>query len=336
VTQFRRYDHLERLGHVETRHIEEGRVYVFPKLDGTNASVWLDESGRLQCGSRNRVLSIENDNAGFCAWANSDDPKAVALRAWLGTNTGVVVYGEWLVPHTVKTYRADVWKRLWIFDVWDRSAGRYVNFDLYAPSMVADGLDVIEPLCVIANPSVNQLIAQAETNSYLVQDGAGVGEGIVLKRYDWSNDYGRQPWAKLVRNEFKEQNRRAFGTTEKQGEFQVEVAIADEFCTATLVGKTRAKVVTAVASHHGIDLTAPNAQQLVEASFRHNVIPQLLGRVWNDLITEDLWAAIKKHRNPVIDFSKLHRLVTSKTKSLAGDLFGVATVDAAKAEAVTS
>lgn len=324
MTSFRRYDHLVRLGHAESAGIADGRVYVFPKLDGTNASVWLDETGRLQCGSRNRVLSIESDNAGFCAWANSDDPKAVALRAWLTAR--YVVYGEWLVPHTVKTYRAEAWKRLWVFDVWDRVAERYVAFDDYCDSMRKACIDLIEPLCIITNPSINQLIAQAETNSYLVQDGAGVGEGIVLKNYDWTHD-GKQPWAKIVRNEFKEKAQRAFGTTEKQGEFQVEVAIADEFCTATLVGKTRAKVVTAVASHHGIDMTAPNAQQLVEASFRHNVIPQLLGRVWNDLIAEEMWEILKKHKNPTIDFGRLQSLVIRRIKVLAQDLFGTATVD---------
>ena len=320
MTQFRRYEHLERLGHVETRDIEIGRVHLFPKLDGTNGSVWYDESGKLQCASRNRVLSADADNQGFHAWLHSDDVRACALRS--AVPVGSVVYGEWLVPHTIKTYRDEAWKRFWIFDVFHRESGRFLRWDDYGPQMAAAGCDVIEPLCVITNPSTDQLIAQLATNTYLVQDGAGVGEGVVLKNYDWQNEYGRQPWAKLVRSEFKEQNRRAFGTTEKGGEFQIEIAIAEEFVTATLVGKTRAKVVEAVANHHKIDLTAPNAQRLVEVSFRHNVIPQLLGRVLHDFVTEELWAAIKQYRNPAIDFGKLCRLVERRTKSIAQDLFG--------------
>lgn len=149
------------------------------------------------------------------------------------------------------------------------------------------------------------------------------GEGVVLKRYDWTNRYGRQPWAKVVRNEFKESNRRSFGVTEKTGEFQVELAIAQEFCTPTLVGKTRAKVVAAVASAQGIDLTGPNAQRLVESVYRGKVIPQLLGRVFHDLVVEELWPAVKKHRNPVVDFKKLERCCTEQTKRLAADLFGL-------------
>ena len=331
MTNFRRYDHLVRFGAPETAGIDDGIVYVFPKLDGTNASAWLDEEGRLQCGSRNRVLSIESDNAGFCAWANSADTKAADLRTYLAVNPKCIVYGEWLVPHTVKTYREDAWRRFWIFDVFDITTGRYVPFDTYATCCV--GLDVIEPLCTIDKPSINQLIAQVATNTYLVQDGHGAGEGIVIKRYDWSNGDGKQPWAKLVRNEFKERNRTEFGTPGLKGEFSVEAAIAEEFCTPTLVGKTRAKVVLAVAEFRKIDINEPNAQQLVEASFRHNVIPQLLGRVWHDFITEEIWAALKKHNNPTIDFARLNHMVTNRTKALAADLFGGATVGALVASA---
>lgn len=320
--QFRRYDHLERLDHPECDSIELGRVHVFPKLDGTNASVWLDELGQVQCGSRNRVLTADRDNHGFHAWVHSDDERAVALRSAL--TKGLTVYGEWLVPHTLKTYREDVWRRFWIFDVWDWRTERYAAWDQYGPGFVTAGLDVVEPLCVIDNPTADQLNAQVATNTYLVQDGAGVGEGVVLKRYDWTNRYGRQPWAKVVRNEFQESNRRAFGTTVKTGEFQVEIAIAEEFCTPALVGKTRAKVVASIANEVGVDLTSPNAQQDVEHLHRGRLIPQLLGRVFHDVVTEEMWAAVKKHRNPTVDFKKLQRCITEQAKRYAPDLFGMA------------
>jgi hypothetical protein len=328
MTQFRRYEHLERLGHPEVRDIELGRVHVFPKLDGTNASLWRDAAGDIQCGSRNRVLTIDTDNHGFCAWVRSQD----AEKLCLAIPEGVWVYGEWLVPHTIKSYRSEAWRRFWIFDVFDAATGRFLPWERYSEMLA--GNDLVEPLCIINEPSTSQLLAQVETNRYLVEDGAGVGEGVVLKRYDWQNQFGRQCWAKLVRNEFAERNRREFGVTEKEGAFQIERTIAEEFCTPTLVGKTRAKVVAAVANHHKIDLTKPNAQQLVEASFRGNVIPQLLGRVWNDFVTEELWSAIKKHKNPTIDFGLLHRQVERRVKGLAADLFGGVT--APEPAAVTS
>lgn len=51
---FKKYMHLERFGNDEVLGIELGECYVFPKLDGTNASLWVGEDGSVQAGSRNR------------------------------------------------------------------------------------------------------------------------------------------------------------------------------------------------------------------------------------------------------------------------------------------
>lgn len=322
MSSFRAYDHLERLGHDLVDGLTVGTVWVFPKLDGTNASVWL-EDGQVQAASRRRVLSADADNAGFYAWVHDDRcGTAKALRSVCEAHPNLVFYGEFLVPHTLKTYREDAWRKFYVFDVYDRSADRYLSYDEYASLLESAGVLVIEPLCKITNPSDEQLRAQVETNTYLIADGAGLGEGIVLKNYEWSNPYGRRPWAKVVRNVFKEENRRAFGTTEKGGAFQVEFAIAEEFVTPHLVGKTRAKVVHDIAADTGVDLLEdPNAQRHVEERNRGRIIPQLLSRVFYDVVTEELWAAIKKHKDPTVDFKNLRRHVTARTKALAGDLF---------------
>ena len=64
MTTFRKYDHLERLGHRNTQNIEMGLVHVFPKLDGTNAVVWWGGE-QILCGSRRRMITPDDDNAGF-------------------------------------------------------------------------------------------------------------------------------------------------------------------------------------------------------------------------------------------------------------------------------
>ena len=63
MTSFRKYMHIEKFGNKPVLGCELGKVYVFPKLDGTNASIWWDN--RLHFGSRNRELSRQNDNQGF-------------------------------------------------------------------------------------------------------------------------------------------------------------------------------------------------------------------------------------------------------------------------------
>lgn len=323
MTLFRKYDHLERLGHSDVEGINIGTVHVFAKLDGTNASVWAEQMAdggyEVKCGSRNRVLSLEEDNAGFCAWVRDHENTRIMALAL----PNLIFYGEWLVPHTLKTYREDVWRRFWIFDVYDRVAERYLSFDEYRELLAEYEPQLIEPLCTIKDPSEDQLRQQVETNTYLITDGAGLGEGVVIKNYQWRNRHGRQPWAKVVRNAFKEDNRRAFGVPEKGGEFQVEVAIVEEFVTPHLVGKTHAKVLLEVANEAGIDTAEPNWQQRVEAEHRGKVIPQLLGRVFHDLITEEGWTFIKKHMksHPSIDFKVLQSRTIARVKQLTGELF---------------
>ena len=65
MMEFKRYQHVERFGTTEVEGIEMGTCYVFPKIDGTNSSVWIGADGQVHAGSRNRELSLDNDNAGF-------------------------------------------------------------------------------------------------------------------------------------------------------------------------------------------------------------------------------------------------------------------------------
>ena len=65
--KFRKYQHIEKLNTIETNGIESGLCYVFPKIDGTNGSIWLD-NGEIKAGSRNRELTLDYDNAGFYEW----------------------------------------------------------------------------------------------------------------------------------------------------------------------------------------------------------------------------------------------------------------------------
>ena len=65
--EFVKYQHVERYGTTETEGITVGTCYIFPKIDGTNSSVWLQDN-RVCAGSRNRELSLDKDNAGFLEW----------------------------------------------------------------------------------------------------------------------------------------------------------------------------------------------------------------------------------------------------------------------------
>ena len=109
---FIKYQHLERFGTTEVAQIELGECYIFPKIDGTNASVWI-EDGKIKAGSRTRELSLESDNAGFYEWVL----KQGNLLEYLTENPTHRIFGEWLVPHSLKTYRETAWRRFYIFDI---------------------------------------------------------------------------------------------------------------------------------------------------------------------------------------------------------------------------
>ena len=350
MTDFRKYDHLERSKHPDVADISFGTVWIFPKIDGTNASIWAEpvEHPNLGvvdvvvcCASRRRQLTINDDNAGFHAWVNGDDERAIALRAFVLQFPELIVYGEWLVPHTLKTYREDAWRRFYVFDVYSRITGKYLPYGKYAPVLNDMGIDVIPPIGIIENPSENQLAELRDAkNTYLIQDDCGMGEGIVLKNYEWANKHGRQPWSKVVRNEFKEDNGRMFGMKPTQGAKQTEQEIVTAFCTPEFIRKEFAKVVLLVANDANVrfnerdpltkitcdvagiynDQEVVDRDQFIEAN-RHKVIPRFLGTVYLEFIEEETRAFVKKFRNPVVDFSKLQKLIIVAAKRTMKDVF---------------
>lgn len=300
--EFIKYQHVERFGTDQTEHIELGECYVFPKLDGTNASVWMAE-GRLCFGSRNRRLSLDADNAGFMSWGVT----SVALLDYFKANPTHRLFGEWLVPHAISNYRDDAWRRFYVFDVVvpDETNDRgykHLHYDAYRTGLEAHGLDYVPPLAIMRNASYDQLVEQLPQNVFLLKDGTGSGEGVVLKRYGFVNKYGRETWAKLVTSEFKEKHAKIHGPPIKNGEAMVEEVIADKYVTTALVEKELAKITN-------------------EAGWSSTFIPRLLNTVYHSVVTEEMWSVLKEHNNPRIDFKRLQFFVYGRVKQRAPHLF---------------
>lgn len=319
TTGFRKYDKLLRQGHRYTREIETGNVLVFPKLDGTNASVWSDGE-EVFCGSRNRQLAEGFDNAGFRTWVMSTDPVAEALRQMALLYPDMIFYGEWLVPNVIKGYNEDAWRKFYIFDVFERSEGfrGYIPYDSYVVMLQSAGQNFIEPIARFENPTGAQLKELTETNTFLMQ-AEQIGEGVVVKNYEWRNqDVYDRVWGKFVRSEFKA----AHGAkSEPRPVVNVEPAVAEEFVTQTLVSKCLGKVLIDVASSNNIDVNDDDWKERAIDDYRGRIIPQLIGRVWNDILEEEMASIVKKFKTPTIDFKELRSQVTRITKTLAPELF---------------
>ena len=299
MPEFTKYMHIERLQNQEVEDILDGNVYIFYKIDGTNGSVWWDNDKGIQAGSRNRVLSLDNDNAGFCAFVYGDSP---LLPFYFNEeNRHLILYGEWLVPHSLKTYRDDAWREFYVFDVWDTENECFLSYDEYKVLMDKYDINYIPPLAIFRNPTEENLLECLEkSGQFLIMDGGGIGEGITIKNYDFVNKYGRTVWAKMITNEFKEKHHKEMGAPEINGTLLVEQDIIEEFLTGEFIRKEQAKIIN---THGG---------------WSNQNIPELLGRVWYEFIREETTNFLKKHKNPKINFRLLNTLCLKKTKQEIG------------------
>jgi len=293
---FIKYQHVERFGTAEVEGIEVGTCYVFPKLDGTNASVWWEDG--IAAGSRNRQLALDNDNAGFMNAMVADK----TIVSFMNNARNLVLYGEWLVPHTLKTYNDDAWRKFYIFDVYDHRLDRLLRYDEYSEALVMAGLNVIAPIAIIKNGNIDYFTECLSKAHYLVKDGEGAGEGIVIKNYDYQNKYGRQTWAKIVGNEFKAKHHLEMGAPLIGCEI-VEEKIVSKFVTQAMVDKVVAKI------------------ELTNDGWHSKCIPQLINTVFYDLIKEESWEFVKAFKNPTINYKTLSHYCTAKVKELRKDLF---------------
>lgn len=305
---FQRYQHIEKLGSPEVDGILLGTCYIFPKLDGANASVWKNEDGKLCVGSRNQEITGSDALKGFYEYCC----KHAGIQRYFAAYPNHRLYGEWLIPHTIKTYRPEALNKFYVFDIVGQT-GFHADFSVWSWYATRFSVEYIPCIAKIQNPSVGQIMKLVETNDYLMQDGH-IGEGIVIKNYDFVNKYGRTTWAKIVRSEFKDQNRTVFGGAKLQhGPDRVEYKIANEVSLATITAKVYANMY----------------------DFDSKQIPKLLGLVWHDFVTEELWGWMKKYKNPTIDFKLLGKLVTDKTKTYLPGVFGCCSITTQESTSVS-
>ena len=289
---YQKYQHIERLGTSEVEGILDGTVYLFTKLDGSNMVLFYN-NGVVCGGSRNRQLTIENDNAGSYAYVLSQEK----FKKFFEKYPNVYLYGEWLVKHHIRTYEEDAWKKLYVFDVM-REDGQYLTYEEYVPMLEEFGIEYIPLIAKLENPTEEQVREYVDKCTFLQTDN-NIGEGVCIKRYDYTNKYGRRTWAKIVRGEFK-QTKKANKPIDGKC---VEKDIVDNFCTEQFIRKEYEKIVNDV------------------GEWNSKMIPRLFGVVWHEFVKEETYNFVKKYKNPSVDFKLLNVMVTDKIKETMKELF---------------
>lgn len=315
--QFRKYQHVERFGEPEVQGIEKGVVRVFDKIDGSCAQVYLGDDGKVKAGSRNRELTLENDNHGFYAYI-LDNSK---FEKFLKEYPNYRLYGEWLDKHTVKDYVDDAWNKFYVFDVVEErqeilnstdigetafnlttTKFRYLSYDEYEPLLEKFDIECIPPIMTIINGDREDFEGLLDKVTYKMKDGCR-GEGIVCKRYDFYNQYGRQVWAKIVRDEFKQHKQHKVKQNVENKEC-IEYQIVQKYCTDAFIEKEYLKVVDSV-----------------YGQWESKCIPMLLNNIYHTFINEETWNILKRYKNPTINFRVLKSKIDERVKEVKSDLF---------------
>ena len=314
-TMFRKYVHVERYGRDEVAGILDGVVHVQPKIDGTNASVWCDPYTGIVCaGSRNREITPEKDNAGFAAYVlRSDDPVARTLRDYCCKNPGLIVYGEWLGDPTndskmVGSLRKYLSKGFFAFDVramaGDEDKARNLGYINPADVRYSDlklllGEHFV-PDTVLNHPTVEQVTELAENNHFNLP-GDVVGEGVVIKNYDYRDAYGNMQMAKIVLDEWRERQRKNRQMAQPQG---VETMFCDEVVTSAFLDKCRSKV----ADKFGTDFDTKDKRHM----------GMFMSLIVTDAISEDVFDFVRRNKFPAIDFHELKGLIQKRGRDFVG------------------
>lgn len=191
---FKKYSSIDRHGKRGTHLTVEGNphIVIWEKLDGANSSVEMIE-GELKCYSRNTELDENNTLRGFYNWAQ--DHFMRVGDGWL--SDGLVLYGEWLVKH--KLDYGENANKFYLFDAYDKNKEEYV------------GIERIKAIAEAHNLKLAPIFYEGEFQSIEhIQSFVGkselgeVGEGVVVKNYDYRDRFGNQVFTKFVSEEFTE------------------------------------------------------------------------------------------------------------------------------------
>jgi len=309
LSVFHSYEKVERLEKEECDGILNGGCYIFEKIDGANAQIYLDtETQEIAFGSRNRVLGI-GDNLisgdlfrGFAAWVKENREP---LQKFFDIHPNFILYGEWLIKHSIQ-YSPTAYSKFYVFDIYDSIEGRYMGIESHRSwqDLLNLGINFVAFDYRLENPTMQDLMRMLELPS---RYGAKFREGIVIKNYNFLNKFGRQPYAKLLHETFQEVKSKPKAPIAPDA---IELAIQAQYVTEARVKKivNKIRMQNFINNVHPLALVAYDPRE-DKSRLEMKHIPQVINMVWYDIITEDMNDILKRLKDPTINFKLLKRLV---------------------------
>lgn len=304
--------HVVRLDEIPDLITAKGDKYIFPKLDGTNATVWADNEGIIHAGSRNRELSMDKDNAGFYKHVMESDTMGPICQFCLD-NPFMVVCGEWLGGKAghIKSYLN---KEFYVFDMKFATSGNrenekhfgYLPYNSYSKALEKYGYQyIIPPIRVYRdgeNVTVEDIAKIADANHFNLPDDV-VGEGVVVKNYNYISRFGNYEEGKIVRAEFNERKGQKSNKSIAENS-NIEQAIVDDLVSSSDIQKCINKVSDIL----GEEFSKSNGK----------MVGMVMEMAFSDLLSEEAGVIAKKYGKYPIVFSNVKKFVYAKARSVIG------------------
>ncbi len=127
------------------------------------------------------------------------------------------------------------------------------------------------------------------------------GEGVVIKRPGFLNKFGEHTYAKIVTQEFKEDNSLIFGGNQKHSDAYWEMYVVNKYCTLPRVEKIMNKI-----------------QPMIDKKLDFEHTSRVISTCYHDMITEECWEISNKVQS--LDYKTLKRLSGKKFTQIYHDI----------------
>lgn len=306
IVNFKPFVHVERLSSNKIAshdYLNGENIYIFPKMDGTSGLIWSSD-GKIHCGSRNRELSYDKDNANFYKYIiESDDNEIQKIKQFCIENEGLIVYGEFL-GHTstttkfvgsIKTY---VNGGFFVFAVFDTINKKYLSYDVYGKMLDGVYSKVLKPIAILHQPTESCVEGYVDECTYNLPNGT-IGEGIVIYNYDYRDPWGHVQIAKIVRDEWHHDKSKK--KTVYTGTDSLEKEFVEKYCTDAFVEKEVNKVLIA------LDMEKIDCKN-------GKFFGMAINKVLDELMEENFWDFFKKKKAASVKLAAIKGLTQARVR----------------------
>lgn len=173
-------------------------IQITTKIDGANASIAWDETfKKLEIFSRTNLLNTSNNLRGFYDYIKVNVEPNLDLSKY----PNLVIFGEWLVSHTI-VYNKEAYNKWRVYDIWDKSKQNYLSQDNVKKFCLENGLEYVEEL--YNGPFISWEHCKSFMNKSIAYGPNQ--EGIVIKNQTKldNSDVKFPKYLKIVNDSFKE------------------------------------------------------------------------------------------------------------------------------------